>query len=98
MKFVPAGRPLCVLGSGRTHWVLTKVQVAMAMAVIKSCPPGTTSREFAEALAHRLVVQDSGLRTKVQELQQEVLRLRQEMVMSKVATTSVVPVLEATGK
>lgn len=98
MKFVPAGRPRCVSGAGRAHRVLTKVQVAMAMAVIKSRPPGTTSREYAEALAHRLVVQDSGLRTRVQELQQEVLRLRQELVMSKAATTGVVPTMEATGK
>lgn len=88
---------LCVTGAGRTHWVITKVQVAMAIAVIKSCPPGTTSREYAEALAHQLVVQDSGLRTRVQELQQEVLRLRQEMALSKAATTSVMPALEATG-
>lgn len=74
------------------------VQVAMAMAVIKSCPLSTASKEYAEALAHWLLVQDSSLRTRVQVLQQEVLRLRQEIVMSKAATTGDVPALEATGK
>lgn len=93
---MPAGRPRCVSGSGRAHRVLTTVQVAMAMAVIKSRPPGTTSREYAEALAHRLLVQDSGLRTRVQELQREVLRLRQEIAMSKAANTS--DAVEATGE
>lgn len=88
----------CVSGAGRAHRVPTKVQVAMAMAVIKSRPLGTTSREYAGALAHRLVVQDSGLRTRVQELQQEVLRLRQEIAMSKAATTGVVPAMEVRGK
>lgn len=93
VKFLSIDRPRCVSGASHAHWLLTKVRVAMALAVIKSRLPGMSGREHAEALSRQLTGRDDGLRRKVQELQQEVLRLRQEVVMSR-ATSAV----EAAGR
>lgn len=60
-----------------------KAKVALAVAVIKSKPSGLSGREYAEALARQLKSHDEDWKKKAQELQQEVLRLRQELLMSR---------------
>lgn len=63
------------------------------MAVIKSKPPGRSAGEHAQALARVLKSHDEGWRKKAQELQQEVLRLRQELLMSRARSN-----MEAAGR
>lgn len=70
--------------------MLASVRVAVAMAVIRSRPPGVSGRHHAEALARRLTAQDRALGGTVQDLRQEVLRLRQEVALSRAGA-------EATG-
>lgn len=60
-----------------------KARAALAVAVIKSKPSGLSAGEHAQALARVLKSHDEGWRKKAQELQQEVLRLRQELLMSR---------------
>uniref|UniRef100_A0A3B5R0G1 Meiosis-specific, MEI4 homolog (S. cerevisiae) n=1 Tax=Xiphophorus maculatus TaxID=8083 RepID=A0A3B5R0G1_XIPMA len=72
-----------VEGSGRVPWRLIKAQVAVAMAVIRSRPPGVSGRQHGEALGHTLRRQDGAWRERAQALQQEVLRLRQELLVSR---------------
>uniref|UniRef100_A0A3Q0QTT4 Meiosis-specific, MEI4 homolog (S. cerevisiae) n=1 Tax=Amphilophus citrinellus TaxID=61819 RepID=A0A3Q0QTT4_AMPCI len=60
--------------------------LAVAVAVIRNRPPGMSGRQHAEALGRELRLQDEGSKKKAEELQQEVLRLRQEVLIAK--TTS----------
>ncbi|XP_032440856.1 meiosis-specific protein MEI4 [Xiphophorus hellerii] len=53
------------------------------MAVIRSRPPGVSGRQHGEALGHTLRRQDGTWREQAQALQQEVLRLRQELLVSR---------------
>uniref|UniRef100_A0A3Q1B970 Meiosis-specific protein MEI4 n=1 Tax=Amphiprion ocellaris TaxID=80972 RepID=A0A3Q1B970_AMPOC len=64
-------------------WFLMKAKVALAVAVIKNKPPGMSGRAYAEALACKLKSQDESWKEKAQRLQQEVLRLQQEMLITK---------------
>ncbi|XP_051265150.1 meiosis-specific protein MEI4 isoform X2 [Dicentrarchus labrax] len=59
-----------------------RAKVAQAVGVIKSKPSGLSGREYAEVLATKLKIQDEGWKKKAQELQQEVLRLRQELLVA----------------
>lgn len=52
--------------------------------MIKTRPAGMSGRAHAEALASELRSRDESWKEKAQELQQEVLRLRQEMLIAKV--------------
>ncbi|XP_014831113.1 PREDICTED: meiosis-specific protein MEI4-like [Poecilia mexicana] len=70
-------------GSGRVPWRLMKAQVAVAMAVVRSRPPGVSSRQHSEALGRTLRRQDGAWRERAQALQQEVLRLQQELLVSR---------------
>ncbi|KAK5603868.1 hypothetical protein CRENBAI_026452 [Crenichthys baileyi] len=70
-------------GSSRACWPLTKARVAVAVAVIKTRPPGMSGREHAEALGRRIRRQDEAWKETAQGLQQEVLRLRQELLISR---------------
>ncbi|KAM4528718.1 meiosis-specific protein MEI4 [Fundulus diaphanus] len=72
-----------VNGSSRAAWLLTQAQVAVAVGVIRSRPPGTSGREHAEALGRRMRRQEAAWRETAQMLRQEVLRLRQELLMSR---------------
>ncbi|XP_030578016.1 meiosis-specific protein MEI4 isoform X2 [Archocentrus centrarchus] len=67
----------------RAEWFSTKAKVAVAVAVIRNRPPGMSGRQHAEALGRELRLQDEGSKKKAEELQQEVLRLRQEVLMAK---------------
>ena len=58
----------------------------MAVAVIKSRPSGKSGRDHAEALARQLRNQDEDWKNKALGLQQEVLRLRQELLLSRLTS------------
>lgn len=55
------------------------------MVLAKVRPSGVSAREYAEALASRLKSLDEGWKEEARELQREVLRLRQELLMSRAA-------------
>ncbi|XP_070844095.1 meiosis-specific protein MEI4 [Chaetodon trifascialis] len=74
--------------ASQAEWFFVKAKVALAVAIIKSKPPGVSGREYAEALACKLKDQDEGWKKKGQELQQEVLRLRQELLISRATCSS----------
>ncbi|XP_034436581.1 meiosis-specific protein MEI4 isoform X1 [Hippoglossus hippoglossus] len=78
----------CLKGVSPVWQFGTKAQVAVAVAIIKSKPAGMSGREHAEALGCRLRSQDESWRGKAQELQQEVLRLRQELLITKVTAVT----------
>ncbi|XP_056150216.1 meiosis-specific protein MEI4 [Lampris incognitus] len=65
---------------------MRKVRLALAVAVIKSRPSGQSSREYTEGLSCRLKKQDEGWRRRARELQEEVLRLRQELLLTKMTS------------
>lgn len=64
-----------------------KAKVALAVAIIKNKPSGASGREYAEALACKLKSRDESWKEKAQELQEEVLRLRQELLITRVTST-----------
>ncbi|XP_046878076.1 meiosis-specific protein MEI4 [Hypomesus transpacificus] len=77
------------------EWRVKKAKLALAFAVIKSRPPGKSGRLQAEDLAVKLRSQDEALRTKAQGLQEEVLRLRQELLLTKLLSNQSKPQNEA---
>ncbi|TMS12503.1 Meiosis-specific protein MEI4 [Larimichthys crocea] len=83
-------------GAIQAEYFLLKARLALATAIIKSKPRGMTGRQHAEELAAMLERQDEGWKKKAQELQQEVLRLRQEVLISKV-TANAKNSMEAAG-
>ena len=66
------------------------------MAILKTKPSGVSGREYVEALARKLESRDEGWKNKAEELQQEVLRLRQELLIAR-ATSSARSSDEAAG-
>ena len=79
------------------EWRVKKAKLALAVAVIKSRPPGKSGRLHAEDLAVKLRSQDEAWRTKAQGLQEEVLRLRQELLLTKLLSKPSKPQNEAGG-
>ncbi|KAF3703218.1 Meiosis-specific protein MEI4 [Channa argus] len=73
-------------GADQTKWFSMKVKVALAVAIIKSKPQGMSGRQYAEALACKLKSQDESWKKKAQDLQQEVLRLRQEVLLTRLTS------------
>uniref|UniRef100_A0A8P4KQY7 Meiosis-specific, MEI4 homolog (S. cerevisiae) n=1 Tax=Dicentrarchus labrax TaxID=13489 RepID=A0A8P4KQY7_DICLA len=73
---------LSVSGVTQAERFFLRAKVAQAVGVIKSKPSGLSGREYAEVLATKLKIQDEGWKKKAQELQQEVLRLRQELLVA----------------
>uniref|UniRef100_A0A3B4YZ80 Meiosis-specific, MEI4 homolog (S. cerevisiae) n=1 Tax=Seriola lalandi dorsalis TaxID=1841481 RepID=A0A3B4YZ80_SERLL len=65
---------------------LTTPPFAVAVAIIKNTPVGMSGRENAESLACKLRSQDESWKRKAQGLQEEVLRLRQEMLIGRVTS------------
>ncbi|KAG7508933.1 meiosis-specific MEI4 [Solea senegalensis] len=72
----------------QVSWFFTQVRVALAVAIIKTKPAGMSGRKHAEAVACKLKRQDERWRERAQELQQEVLRLRQELLITRVTSTA----------
>lgn len=55
------------------------------MVLVKIKPSGVSARQYAEALASKLRRLDEGWKKEARDLQEQVLRLRQELLMSRVA-------------
>ncbi|XP_029352924.1 meiosis-specific protein MEI4 [Echeneis naucrates] len=64
----------------------TKARVALALAIVKTKPAGLSGRENAEALARKLRSRDESWKEKAEGLQQEVLRLRQQLLLARVTS------------
>ncbi|XP_038583253.1 meiosis-specific protein MEI4 isoform X3 [Micropterus salmoides] len=75
-------------GASQAEWFFTKAKISLAVAIIKNKPTGMSGREYAEALAGKMKSQDEGWKKKARELQQEVLRLRQELVMARATSNT----------
>ncbi|XP_066036637.1 meiosis-specific protein MEI4 [Chamaea fasciata] len=60
-------------------------KLALAFAIIHSKPPGKSSKEYTEYLAKAVSEQDFGLKWKVEVLEAEVLRLRQELLLTRIS-------------
>ncbi|XP_028809263.1 meiosis-specific protein MEI4 [Denticeps clupeoides] len=65
------------------QWSAASAKLAVAVAVIKSRPPGRSGRQHAEDLAAGLGRRDESWEAKARGLQREVLRLRQELLLSR---------------
>ncbi|KAL6485725.1 hypothetical protein MHYP_G00051170 [Metynnis hypsauchen] len=68
---------------GKAVWYIRTAKLAVAVAIIKSKPAGRSGRQHAESLAAKLKQQDEAWKTKAQDLKEEVLRLRQELLLTK---------------
>ncbi|XP_077030963.1 meiosis-specific protein MEI4 isoform X2 [Agelaius phoeniceus] len=60
-------------------------KLALAFAIIHSKPPGKCSKEYTEHLARTVSEQDFGWKWKVEVLETEVLRLRQELLLNRIS-------------
>ncbi|NXY12753.1 MEI4 protein, partial [Atrichornis clamosus] len=60
-------------------------KLALAFAIIHSKPPGKSSKEYTEYLAKSVSEQDFGWKWKVEVLEAEVLRLRQELLLNRIS-------------
>lgn len=78
---------LCFSGARQLQWVFSQARVALALVLVKIRPSSMSPREYAETLASRLKSLDVCWKEEALELQREVLRLRQELLMSRVAAT-----------
>ncbi|XP_062407516.1 meiosis-specific protein MEI4 [Sardina pilchardus] len=70
-------------GNAITSWYLRSTKLAVAAAIIKARPPGKSGRQYAEQLASRFNHLEQSWKTKAEGLQEEVLHLRQELLLSK---------------
>ncbi|NXP47059.1 MEI4 protein, partial [Heliornis fulica] len=59
-------------------------KLALAFAIIRSKPPGKSSKEYTEHLAKTVSAQDFGWKVKAEALEAEILRLRQELLLNKI--------------
>ncbi|NXF55400.1 MEI4 protein, partial [Oceanites oceanicus] len=59
-------------------------KLALAFAIIHSKPPGKSCKEYTEHLAKTVSEQDFARKSKVEALEAEVLRLRQELLLNKI--------------
>ncbi|KAK7133553.1 hypothetical protein R3I94_015436 [Phoxinus phoxinus] len=67
---------------GAVSWYIRVSRLAVAVAIIKSRPSGG-ARQFAESLADQLRLQDEGWRSKAQGLHDDLLHLRQELLLTR---------------
>uniref|UniRef100_A0A8C7LKK7 Meiosis-specific, MEI4 homolog (S. cerevisiae) n=1 Tax=Oncorhynchus mykiss TaxID=8022 RepID=A0A8C7LKK7_ONCMY len=65
------------------EWGIRKAKLVVAVAIIKSKPPGISGRKHAEHLANKLNSQTEAWKTKAQRLQEEVLRMRQKLLLTQ---------------
>ncbi|XP_061214370.1 meiosis-specific protein MEI4 isoform X2 [Neopsephotus bourkii] len=65
-------------------WYLKISKLALAFAIIHSKPPGKSCKEYTEHLAQTVSKRDFGWKLKVEVLEAEVLRLRQELLLNKI--------------
>ncbi|XP_050960467.1 meiosis-specific protein MEI4 isoform X2 [Labeo rohita] len=67
---------------GAVSWYMSLSKLALAVAIIKIRPSGG-ARQFAESLADRLRQQDESWRSEVKSLHEDLLRLRQELLLTR---------------
>ncbi|XDV42375.1 hypothetical protein PO909_011049, partial [Leuciscus waleckii] len=72
----------CIISVGAVSWYIRVSRLAVAVAVIKSRPSGG-ARQFAESLADRLRLQDECWKSKAQGLHDDLLHLRQELLLTR---------------
>lgn len=65
-------------------WHVRLAKLGVALAVIKNKPAGKSGRQHAEYLSAQLKHQEENWKRKAEELKEEVLSLRQELVLVKV--------------
>ncbi|TWW68476.1 Meiosis-specific protein MEI4 [Takifugu flavidus] len=70
-------------GACRRQWALSQARVALALVLVKIKPSGVSARQYADALASKLRILDEGWKKEARDLQEQVLRLRQELLMSR---------------
>lgn len=63
---------------------MRRAKLGVALAVIRSKPAGKSGRQHAEDLSAQLRQREENWRSKAEELQAEVLSLRQELLLVKV--------------
>ncbi|XP_047909463.1 meiosis-specific protein MEI4 isoform X2 [Anser cygnoides] len=84
---VPQSRGPAAEVKGRKEnqvWYLKISKLALAFAIIHSKPPGKSCKEYTEHLAKIVSEQDFGWKSKVEVLEAEVFRLRQELLLNKI--------------
>lgn len=81
LKFAPCS---VFPGPCRSQWVLSQARVALAVVMVKTKPSGVSARQYAEALASKLRRLDEGWKKEARDLQEQVMRLRQELLMNRV--------------
>ncbi|KAK9531943.1 hypothetical protein VZT92_011331 [Zoarces viviparus] len=86
----------CHLKASRAEWRFVKDKAAVAVAIIKNKPSGMSGAEYAEDLALRWRRRDESREETARRLQQEVLRLRQELLFTR-ATSNRRSSTEAAG-
>lgn len=64
-------------------WHIRRAKLGVALAVIKSKPAGKSAREHAEYLAAKLKQQEENWKSKAEDLKEEVLRLKQDLLLTK---------------
>ncbi|XP_053567989.1 meiosis-specific protein MEI4 [Bombina bombina] len=69
-------------------WHQMTVKIALALAIIKSKPEGKNVREYTEELSRLVLSHDSNLKARVRELESEVLRLRQQLILQDICGRS----------
>ncbi|XP_006898503.1 PREDICTED: meiosis-specific protein MEI4-like [Elephantulus edwardii] len=63
-------------------WYLRTSKLAVALAIIRSKPADKSSREYTEQLARVVSGEECKCRSKVQDLETEILQLRQKVLLS----------------
>lgn len=71
-----------IKGREDVMWYVKTSQLALALAIIRSKPPDQSSKEYALSLAKRVSGQDA---KRVETLEAEVLRLRQQLILSRIS-------------
>ncbi|XP_026520889.1 meiosis-specific protein MEI4 [Notechis scutatus] len=64
-------------------WYFKTLQLALALAIIRSKPPDKSSKEYAVHLANTVSEQGSKWKMRVEALEMEVLHLRQQLLLNK---------------
>ncbi|XP_041951306.1 meiosis-specific protein MEI4 isoform X2 [Alosa sapidissima] len=70
-------------GNAIKIWYTRSTKLAVAVAIIKARPSGKSGRQYAEQLACRFNHLEQSWKMKAKGLQEEVLQLRQELLLSK---------------
>ncbi|OXB61242.1 hypothetical protein ASZ78_006542 [Callipepla squamata] len=83
----PQGGEVTAEDKGRREnkiWYLKISKLALAFAIIRSKPPGKSCKEYTEHLAKIVSERDFDWKLKVEALEAEIFRLRQELLLSKI--------------